>query len=225
MATSTLTPTLLSELTITDTPTLGQLQAWWEAMQNDPTRRLVYTDFMPTEFEEFLAPVQHGDIQVWMMCVGTDVAGAFYLHDSGTDDTGAAYAWLGVYILPPYRGRCASQAWRLVQRACGRKGLHRIFAAIRGQNRPAQRFITHEMGFTRLGSYVDWSYFGGRLDRVCLYTLRRQDQSLAWVLAEQRAQQFRSRKPPVRQRHLPALEGAELLEEILTGCEKQVIHT
>jgi hypothetical protein len=118
MLTSTLPRTSLAALTLTDTPTLGQLQIWWEAMQNDPTRYLVYTDFMPTEFEEFLVPVQHGDIQIRMMLMGTDVGGAFYLHDSGTDDTGAAYAWLGVYILPPYRGQCAARAWRLVRRAC-----------------------------------------------------------------------------------------------------------
>ncbi len=225
MVTSTLTPTVLSALHITDTPTLGQLQEWWEAMQNDPTRHRVYTDFMPTEFEEFLTPIRHGDIQIRMMLVGTDVAGAFYLHDNGMDDTGAAYAWLGVYILPPYRGRCAAQAWRLVQRACEREGLQRIFAAIRAQNRPAQRFITREMGFIRLGSYTDWSYFEGHLDRVCLYTMRRQDQSLAWVLAEQRAQQFRCRRPPARARQLQALQGVESLEGILTVCEKQAIHT
>lgn len=224
MVTSTLTPTLLSALSITDTPTLGQLQAWWEAMQNDPARRLVYTDFMPTAFEEFLIPVRHGDIQIQMMLVGTDVGGAFYLHDRGMDDTGAAYAWLGVYILPPYRGRCAAQAWCLVRRACEREGLHCIFAAIRAQNRPAHRFITREMGFTRLGSYADWSYFEGHLDRICLYTMRRHDQSLAWVLAEQRAQQFRCRRPPLRQGQLPALQRVEALEGILTVCGKQAIH-
>jgi hypothetical protein len=92
MVPSTLTRTSLAALTLTDTPTLGQLQIWWEAMQNDPTRYLVYTDFMPTEFEEFLAPVQQGNIQVHLMLVGPEVGGAFYLHDSGTDDTGAAYA-------------------------------------------------------------------------------------------------------------------------------------
>jgi len=217
MATSTLTRSSLAELTITDTPTLGQLQTWWEAMQNDPTRYLVYTDFMPTEFEEFLVPVQHGDIQMHMMLVGTEVGGAFYLHDSGTDNIGAAYAWLGVYILPPYRGPYAARAWRLVRQACEREGLHRIFAAIRAQNRSAQCFITRAMGFTRLGAYTDWSYFEGHLDRVCLYTMRQQDQSLAWVLAEQRAQQFRRRRPPVRAGHRPAFQGIDSLEAILTA--------
>jgi RimJ/RimL family protein N-acetyltransferase len=225
MVTSTLTRMSLAELTLTDTPTLGQVQAWWEAMQNDPTRYLVYTDFMPTEFEEFLAPVQHGDIQLHMMLAGREVGGAFYLHDSGTDDTGAAYAWLGVYILPPYRGQCAARAWRLVRRACEREGLHRIFAAIRAQNRPAQCFITRTMGFTRLGSYTDWSYFEGHLDRVCLYTLRQQDQSLAWVLAEQRAQQFRRRRPPVRAGQRHACQSVESLAKILTVEGKQAIYT
>jgi hypothetical protein len=225
MGTSTLTRTSLAELTITDTPTLGQLQVWWEAMQNDPTRYLVYTDFMPTEFEEFLAPVQHGDIQIHMMLVGTEVGVPFTCIDSGTDDTGAAYAWLGVYILPPYRGQWAARAWHLVRRPCEHEGLHRIFAAIRAQNRPAHCFITRTMGFTRLGSYTDWSYFEGYLDRVGLYTMRQQDQSLAWVLAERRAQQFRCRRPPVRAGQLHALQSVESLEEILTVYEKQAIYT
>ena len=216
MATSTLSCSSLVDLTLTDTPTLGQLQTWWEAMQHDPTRYRVYTDFMPTEFEEFLAPVRHGDIQMYMMLVGTEVGGAFYLHDRGTEDTGAAYAWLGVYILPPYRGPYAAQAWHLVRQACEYKGLHRIFAAIRGQNRAAQCFITRAMGFTRLGVYTDWSYFEGHLDRVCLYTLRPQDQSLAWVLAEQRAQQFRRHRPPARTGHQPTFPGIESLEALLT---------
>jgi len=69
-------------------------------------------------FRQLLLEPQHGDIQMRMMLMGTDVGGAFYLHDSGTDDTGATYVWLGVYILPPYRGQCAARAWRLVRRAC-----------------------------------------------------------------------------------------------------------
>jgi len=225
MVTSTLTRTSLAALTLTDTPTLGHLQIWWEAMQNDPTRYLVYTDFMPTEFEEFLAPMQQGAIQIHLMLVGPEVGGAFYLHDSGTDDTGAAYAWLGVYILPLYRGPCAARAWRLVRQACERKGLYRIFAAIRAQNQPAHCFITRAMGFTRLGSYTDWSYFEGHLDRVSLFTMRRQDQSLAWVLAEQRAQQFRCRKPPDRAGQRRALQSVESLEKILTVQGKQAIYT
>jgi hypothetical protein len=81
------------------------------------------------------------------------------------------------------------------------------------------------MGFTRLGSYTDWPYFEGHLDCVYLYTMRRQDQSLAWVLAEQRAQQFRCRKPPARAGQRHALQRIESLEKILTVPEKQVIHT
>jgi len=225
MVTPTLTYTSRAALTLTETPSLGQLQIWWEALQDDPTRYLMYTDFMPTEFEEFLAPVQQGDIQVHLLLVGPEVGGAFYLHDSGTDDTGAAYAWLGVYILPLYRGPWAARAWRLVRQACEGKGLHRIFAAIRAQNQPAHCFITRAMGFTRLGSYTDWSYFEGHLDRVSLFTMRRQDQSLAWVLAEQRAQQFRCRKPPGRAGQRHALQSVESLEKILTVQGKQVIHT
>jgi RimJ/RimL family protein N-acetyltransferase len=177
-------------LTVTATPTLGQLKTWWSEMQHDPTRPIVYTDFMPSALEEFLRPVQQGTIQIYMFLLGNTVGGAYYLHDQGTDAEGA-YAWLGAYILPPYRGRQATQAWYLTQQHCAAGGLSRIFAAIRACNRPAQCFITHQMGFTRLGVYTDWSSFEGRLDNVVLYTLRRQDQSLAWVTAEQRARQFR----------------------------------
>ncbi len=91
MLTSTLPRTSLAALTLTDTPTLGQLQIWWEAMQNDPTRYLVYTDFMPTEFEEFLAPVQHGHIQVHLMRVGPAV---------GSPVRWVSHAWARIRIGP-----------------------------------------------------------------------------------------------------------------------------
>jgi len=228
MTTSVLTSTSIATLTITETPTIGQMQEWWEAMQQDPTRHIVYTDFMPGEFEAFLAPVRQGNIHMWIFLVGEDVGGAFYLHDGGTDDTGEAYAWLGTYILPPYRGRVAARAWQLTRQACEREGLPRIFAAIRVQNRPAQCFITRQMGFTRLGVYTDWSYFEGRLDHVVLYTLRRQDRSLAWVLAEQRARQFRRLAPPAPAEHRQGLQD-ELAAiaptpRALTSRQKPTIH-
>jgi RimJ/RimL family protein N-acetyltransferase len=214
-------------LTVTATPTLGQLKIWWSEMQNDPTRPIVYTDFMPYALEEFLIPVQQGAIQVYLFLLGDAVGGAYYLHDQSTDADGAS-AWLGAYILPPYRGRHATQAWHLTLQHCAATGLSRIFAAIRACNRPAQCFITHQMGFTRLGVYTDWSSFEGRLDDVVLYTLRRHDQSLAWVTAEQRARQFRRLSRPVRagerplREGLPGLAPREEPQQVLTASKTLV---
>jgi RimJ/RimL family protein N-acetyltransferase len=217
-------------LTVTATPTVGQMKTWWNAMQQDPARHIVYTDFMPHALDEFLAPLHQGALQVYLFLVGDAVGGAYYLHDWGFDTDGQ-YAWLGTYILLPYRGQLAAYAWGIVRQACAQAGLHRIFAAIRAQNRLAQRFIIQQMGFTRLGKYTDWSYFEGRLDHVVLYTLRRQDQSRAWVSAEQRAQQFRCLPRPV---HVPGtqlhalhtifVEGP-VPRQALTARQKQAIST
>jgi L-amino acid N-acyltransferase YncA len=199
MATATLRDV---DVTVTTTPTLEQMKMWWAALQQDPTRYHAYTDLMPTELEDFLLSVRRGDITVYMFLVRTDadmqIGGAFYLHDAGSDRDGP-YTWLGAYILPAYRGRMATRAWQILKQQCAQQGLHRMFAAIRHSNRPAQCFITHQMGFTRLGAFVDWSYFAGRLDTVILYTLWPEDQGTAWVSAERRAQRARARRSPVRQ--------------------------
>jgi RimJ/RimL family protein N-acetyltransferase len=179
------------EITLTTTPTLEQMKMWWAEWQQDPARHFAYTDFMSKELEEFLERMHHGDISVWMFLMGDDViprvGGAFYMHDMGEDANGP-YAWIGTYVLPPYR-RFTLRAWTMVRRACERQGLHRIFAATRHSNRPVQVLLRHA-GFTRLGTYPDWSYFNGTLDAAVLYTLRPEDQELAWAAAEQRAYQF-----------------------------------
>jgi RimJ/RimL family protein N-acetyltransferase len=189
------------DVTLTSAPTLTQMKRWWAEFQNDPIRYHAYTDFMPTELDDFLQSVRQGDIEVWMFLVETDTAthigGVYYLHDSGRDADGP-YAWLGTYIIPAYRGRMAARAWRALRHQCAQQGLYRIFAAIRHSNHPAQLFIAQQMGFTRLGPFVDWSYFGGVLDTVVLYTMRPEDQGLAWGVAEQRAQRVRPLRPPVR---------------------------
>jgi RimJ/RimL family protein N-acetyltransferase len=180
-----------TEITLTTTPTLEQMKIWWAELQHDPARRLAYTDFMPTELETFLEAMRRGDITVWMFLVGGDVAprvgGVFYVHDTGADADGP-YAWIGTYVLPPYR-RLTLRAAAMVRRACERQGLRRFFVATRQSNRPVQMLLRHA-GFTRLGIYPDWSYFNGTLDAVVLYTLRPEDRELAWALAEKRAQQF-----------------------------------
>jgi RimJ/RimL family protein N-acetyltransferase len=190
------------EVTVTTTPTLEQMKMWWAALQQDPTRSQAYTDFMPTELDDFLHSVHQEDISVWMFLVGTDtgthIGGAYYLHDAGRDSEGP-YTWLGAYILPTFRGRIATRAWHLLKQQCAQQGLSRLFAAVRHSNRPAQRFLAQQMGFTRLGAFVDWSYFAGRLDTVLLYTLRPEDQGVAWVAAERRAHRARGHRPPVRQ--------------------------
>jgi RimJ/RimL family protein N-acetyltransferase len=131
--------------------------------------------------------------------IGIQIGGAFYLHDAGMDGDGP-YAWLGAYMLPAYRGRMATCAWRQLKQQCTQQGLHRMFAAIRHSNRPAQYCITQQMGFTRLGAFVDWAYFAGSLDTVILYTLRAEDQGTAWASAERRAHQVRAHKSPARRK-------------------------
>ncbi len=55
MAASVLTPRS-STLSATDTPTLGQMMAWWEAMWADPTDlQTAFADGFPRELDDFLA--------------------------------------------------------------------------------------------------------------------------------------------------------------------------
>jgi RimJ/RimL family protein N-acetyltransferase len=206
------------------------MKVWWSALQQDPARPVVYTDFMPGELDEFLGPVRQGAIRMFLFLVDGEVGGAYYLHDEGRDAAGV-YAWLGTYILPPSRGHLAAYAWRMVQQTCAQEGRHRIFAAIREQNRPAHRFITQQMGFTRLGKYPAWSFFEGHLDAVLLYTLRRQDERVAWMAATQRAAQFRQLPRPetsraTRSQVVPAAPGGSRAHRrVLTRARKQAIST
>jgi RimJ/RimL family protein N-acetyltransferase len=182
-----------AEITLTPTPTLEQMKIWWTEWQLDPARHFAYTDFLPKELDEFLEAMHQGDISVWMFLIRDGVTrrvgGGFYLHDMGADADGP-YAWVGIYVLPPYR-RYALRACAMVRRACERQGLCRFFVATRHSNRPVQMLLRH-VGFTRLGIYPDWSYFNGTLDAAAIYTLRPEDQELAWAAAKKRADQFQS---------------------------------
>lgn len=207
MATTTQRHT--ATLTVISTPTEAQLHCWWRALQADPMRSLVYTDFMPTAFTELQAAMSRGEIIVWMFLVGDDeaqeVGGAFYLHDLGVDDDGP-YAWLGTYVLRAYRG-LTLRAWALVRTAWAHQGLCRLFVAARQSNRPVRQLLP-QAGFTRLGLYIDWSYFGGVLDTAVVYTLRPADQGRAWVAAEARSPRFRRLGPTCT--HKPWRPGVEV---------------
>jgi hypothetical protein len=81
-------------------------------------------------------------------------------------------------------------AWTLLRQVCQQQGVGRILVAACQSNRPVQILLRHA-GFTKLGRYVDWGYFGGTLKTVLLYTLRPEDQATAWVSAERRALRLR----------------------------------
>jgi len=66
MATSILPPAS-SILTVTDTPTLGHMIAWWEAMWADPTDlQTAFADGFPRELDDFLALLQDTERPFWM---------------------------------------------------------------------------------------------------------------------------------------------------------------
>jgi hypothetical protein len=147
---------------------------------------------MPRELDDFLAAVSQGHITLWLFLVHhgnrTEVGGAFYLHDHGSDCRGP-YTWLGTYVRQPYR-RYTLAAWTLLRQVCEQQGFGRILVAACQANRPVQILLRHA-GFSKLGCYVDWGYFGGTLKTVLLYTLRPEDQATAWVSAEQRSLRLR----------------------------------
>jgi hypothetical protein len=200
--TSTIAQTAVT-ISLTNQPSLAQVKIWWADLQQDPVRSQVYTDLMPRELDDFLDAIAQGHITMWMFLVHrgtrTDVGGVFYLHDHGSDCRGP-YAWLGTYVRQPYR-RYTMAAWTLLRQACAQQGLSRILVATCQSNRPVQILLRHA-GFTKLGRYVDWGYFGGTLKTVVLYTLRPEDQATAWVSAEQRALRLRHQSSRVMHKRL-----------------------
>ena len=169
-------------------PTLEQLKVWWAALQQDHARDVVYTDLMPRELSDFTYKIKTGDTELIMFLVShgshVEVGGAFYLHDYGEDRHGR-YAWLGTYILPKYR-RLTLSAWEQARLEMASHGFRRIFVATLATNRHVQ-LVLRRAGFTKLGCYQDWGYFGGCKQSVYLYSLQPEDGLAAWAAAERRS--------------------------------------
>ena len=96
-------------LAVTESPTIEQLQVWWEAMHSDDLS-VAYADSFPATLTDFRREVAQGEKLLFLGFVDSHVAGAIWLHDllhrrDGTVSAG----WLGCYFLASYRVNLVTQ--------------------------------------------------------------------------------------------------------------------
>ena len=105
---------MVTILAVTESPTIEQLQTWWEAMQNDDLS-VAYADSFPATLTDFCCEVAQGEKLLLLGLIDSQVAGALWLHDMLHRGDGTVSAgWVGGYFLPSYRGRLATQLWQLL---------------------------------------------------------------------------------------------------------------
>jgi RimJ/RimL family protein N-acetyltransferase len=174
-------------LTVTDTPTIGQLQVWWEAMQSDDLS-VAYADSFPPTLSDFRLGAAQGD-RLFLLClVDGQVAGALWLHDLLHRRDGSVSAgWIGCYFLSAYRGRLALDLWQTARQHWEAAGVVHFFSAANVANRRSQAFIARGAHFHRVGIFHDFSFFRRRPADMVIYTLHAEDTRLAWELATARA--------------------------------------
>ena len=174
-------------LAVTESPTMEQLQVWWEAMQSDDLS-VAYADSFPTTLTDFHREVAQDEKLLLLCFIDGHVAGAIWLHDvlhrcDGTVSAG----WLGCYFLAPYRGHVAIQLWRAARQHWETAGVAHFFTAINVANRSSQAFVTRGAYFHRVGRFPAFTVYHGQPTDLFIYTMHAEDAALAWELATARA--------------------------------------
>jgi hypothetical protein len=174
-------------LAVTDTPAIGQLHVWWEAMQSDDLS-VAYADSFPPTLRDFCLEVAQGEKLLLLCLVDGQVAGALWLHDllRRRDDTVSA-GWIGCYFLSPYRGRVALNLWQTARQHWETTGVVHFFSAANVANRRSQALIARGAHFHRVGRFRHFSLYDRQPADAVIYTLHAEDTRLAWDLATARA--------------------------------------
>jgi RimJ/RimL family protein N-acetyltransferase len=170
-----------------------QLSVFWDTWTNDPSRIGMYLDTMPTQLEEFLAPVTREEMYFWLIFFNDEVAGAGWLHDIHPY-AGKRSAWFGLYHAPEYRSLMGAQTQHALWREAEHLGIPAIFAGTRHCNHRTRRFAERG-GLHYVGTYPKFGWFEGSLDDLCLYTLHEKDRDELWRQAGVRAAYYRSHPP------------------------------
>jgi hypothetical protein len=189
MATSCLFPIPTATLTATNTPTLGQMLAWWETMWADPTDlQTAFADGFPRELEDFMQRVHDNDHPFWVYLYGQEPLGAFWLHDLVYNEKGRwSGGWIGGHIIPAARKRYGWGLCNVTLTILDTIDLPHVFAAVHVHNRRSQAYVTRGLRFTRVALYPRFTLFGGQPTDVVLYSWRHDDHAVAWREAHQRA--------------------------------------
>jgi hypothetical protein len=188
MATSILTP-LSSILTVTDTPTLGHMIAWWETMWADPTDlQTAFADGFPRELDDFLALLRDTERPFWMCLKDREPLGAFWLHDLLYDETGdLCGGWIGGHIIQAARRPYGWALSEVTLKTLRTAGLAHVFAAVNVHNRRSQAYVRRGLRFIRVTDYKNFTLFSGQVTDVVIYSWRRDDYQLALAEARKRA--------------------------------------
>ena len=125
-------------LTVTDTPTIEQLQVWWEAMQSDDLR-VAYDNSFPPALSDFRLRVARGETLLLLSLVDGQVAGALWLHDLWHRRDGSVAAdRIGAYFLAAYRGRLLLDLWQPARQHWEAAGIVHFFSAANAANQRLQ---------------------------------------------------------------------------------------
>ncbi len=166
------------------------------AWASDPLHKTNFTDLFPfpDDAEGWERLPQSHDVMPFLYTADDYPAVFHWAHDIGVTTTGM-HAWIGTYVLPEFRGRaCAHMrqaTFDTMVQYFKTQSIEQLFGAVRITNHGARKYA-RKMGWQPIGVYSDWGIFGGELDDAEIFTLRLQDQALAWVVAEQRAMAFRA---------------------------------
>ena len=175
-------------VTVTATPTIEQLQTWWDAMQCDDLS-VAYNDEFPTSLTDFRLEVEQGTKRLLLALIDGQVIGATWLHDMVYRPDGSVSAgWVGGYTLPAYRGRLGSHQWLASKQHWEALGIRHFFVAAHIANRRSQAFIARCMRFHRVDISQQFAFYNGELTDVVFYTANRHDAQLARQCAQARAQ-------------------------------------
>jgi hypothetical protein len=176
-------------LTLTDTPTVAQRRAWWDAMWADVAEQtFVFTDLMPTSLATFLA----ADLLLTLIAVESSVVAAMWLHDLEREDGRVTAGWIGGWVDPAWRGPVGCAALKLGLAYFQAHGVQHMFSAIHIANRASIAMTVGRsmLGFTRVMRYPGFLPFRGVMTECVISTWRPDDVDRARQTTERRAPQI-----------------------------------
>jgi RimJ/RimL family protein N-acetyltransferase len=158
-------------------------------MWADPTDlQTAFADGFPQELEDFMQRVHDNAHPFWIYLYGQEPLGAFWLHDLVYNEKGRwSGGWIGGHIIPAARKRYGWALCDVTLTILDTIDLPHVFAAVHVQNRRSQAYVTRGLRFTRVALYPRFTLFGGQPTDVVLYSWRRDDHTVAWKEAHQRA--------------------------------------
>ena len=176
-------------LTLTEKPTLEQMQTWWETMWGDPTDlTYAFSDLMPRTLPAFL----EYDVMLALVVHGTGCVAAVWLHDLEREGGQVIAGWVGGWVHPMYRGAWGLKAAQMALASFQAHGVQHIHAAVHVANRASRALIAKRtmLGFTRVMVYPAFLPYANVLADYVIFTMHPQDVCRARRAANRRARTY-----------------------------------